>query len=106
MAGEVPVPPPLHRPPGLAQASQSSGETSPMEGTASSVISDDAIMPKIVHCSSDFKRAEFRALRHEALKNHLVRVLTGPRPLLGRAYGPTEQSAAEHVAGDPGGWGR
>lgn len=29
-----------------------------MEGTASSVISDDAIMPKIVHCSSDFKRRE------------------------------------------------
>ncbi|BAR63009.1 hypothetical protein NK6_9875 [Bradyrhizobium diazoefficiens] len=43
--------------PGFAQASQSSGDTSPIDGTASSVISVDAIVPKIVHCSSDFKRA-------------------------------------------------
>jgi hypothetical protein len=39
----------------LAQASQSSGDTLSIEGTASSVISDDAIVPKIAHCSSDFK---------------------------------------------------
>lgn len=32
-----------------------------MEGTASSVISDDAIVPKIVHCRSDFKGGEHQA---------------------------------------------
>ncbi|MET4800357.1 hypothetical protein ABIA96_002929 [Bradyrhizobium sp. LB11.1] len=32
-----------------------------MDGTASRVISDDAIAPKIVHCSSDFKGWEHQA---------------------------------------------
>jgi hypothetical protein len=32
-----------------------------MEGTASRVISDGAIVPKIVHCSSDFKSGKHQA---------------------------------------------
>ena len=41
-----------------------------MEGTASSVISDDAIMPKIVHCSSDFKSGE-----HQAYGTNLSKII-------------------------------
>jgi hypothetical protein len=55
------MPCPLQALPGLAQASQSSGDTSPIDGTASSVMFDDPIAPKIVHCSSDFKGREHQA---------------------------------------------
>src|SRR5579859_2156123 len=94
---------------GFAQASHSSARTSPTEGTASSVISGEAIEglwysdPKIVHCTQDFKPIKSASgSRHKAFKNHLIGVARRAGALFRCAHRPGQQRASEQIAGKPG----
>src|SRR4051812_31651202 len=112
---------------GLAQASHSAAGMSLAEGTASRVISDDAIensdrsLIAISHRDGDqhpqrscIARATSRprgadqvplqgkTSGDKTLKNHLVGVTRGAGALLRRLYRPGQERKAEDVAGDPG----
>ena len=114
--GEATVSRPLRLPRtgfGLAQASHSSAGIWLTEDTASSVISDDAILGfgpvtrydqpsrmvtahKIVHCTKDFKSARGASgSREEPFKDHLIRVAACVLALLLGAYGPGQQRKTE-----------
>src|SRR5215831_7603790 len=91
---------------GLAQASHALAGTSATEGTASRVISENAICPKRSCIAVETSRGRRRSgpdlpLRHKTFEDHLVGITRRARALVGCANGPGQERTAEKIARDP-----